>query len=138
MFSKEEYEEILRLLKKDPRTEAKTYIASMVTLSSKLKSHDWIMNTRATNPIMPDLSSLSNVSIYRGSANIQLPNGEVARVTHLGSCTLGTEKRLERVLRVPYFKFNLVSISRLTKNLKCYVTFFPDFALFQEKDIGDW
>ena len=39
---------------------------------------------------------------------------------------------LTSVLRLPNFSFNLMSVSRLTRTLKCYISFFPDFCLFQD------
>ena len=36
------------------------------------------------------------------------------------------------VLSLPNFSFNLMSVSKLTRALKCYISFFPDFCLFQD------
>ena len=39
---------------------------------------------------------------------------------------------LTSVLSLPNFSFNLMSVSKLTRTLKCYISFFPDFCLFQD------
>ena len=39
---------------------------------------------------------------------------------------------LTSVLSLPNFFFNLMSVSKLTRALKCYISFFPDFCLFQD------
>ena len=39
---------------------------------------------------------------------------------------------LTSVLSLPNFSFNLTSVSKLTRVLKCYISFFPDFCLFQD------
>ena len=39
---------------------------------------------------------------------------------------------LTSVLSLPKFSFNLMSVSKLTRTLKCYISFFPDFCLFQD------
>ena len=39
---------------------------------------------------------------------------------------------LTSVLSLPNFSFNLMSVSKLTRALKCYISFFPDFCLFQD------
>ena len=36
------------------------------------------------------------------------------------------------VLSLPNFSFNLMSASKLTQALKCYISFFHDFCLFQD------
>ena len=39
---------------------------------------------------------------------------------------------LTSVLSLPNFSFNLMYVSKLTRALKCYISFFPDFCLFQD------
>ena len=39
---------------------------------------------------------------------------------------------LTSVLSLSNFSFNLMSVSKLTRALKCYISFFPDFCLFQD------
>ena len=39
---------------------------------------------------------------------------------------------LTSVLSLLNFSFNLMSVSKLTRALKCYISFFPDFCLFQD------
>ena len=39
---------------------------------------------------------------------------------------------LTSVLSLPNLSFNLMYVSKLTRALKCYISFFPDFCLFQD------
>ena len=39
---------------------------------------------------------------------------------------------LTSVLILPNFSFNLMSVSKLTQTLKCSISFFSDFCLFQD------
>ena len=55
------------------------------------------------------------------------------------SCVLGSGTivptpsiSLTSVLSLPNFSFNLMYVSKLTRALKCYISFFPDFCLFQD------
>ena len=48
--------------------------------------------------------------------SIKLPNGDVARVTHIGTDQLSSTLILENVLCIPTFSFNLISISKLTQS----------------------
>ena len=46
--------------------------------------------------------------------SVQLPNGAVAKVTHIGTIHLSSGLILENVLCIPTFSFNLFSINKLT------------------------
>ena len=43
---------------------------------------------------------------------------------------------LRQVLCIPDFKFNLMSVSKVTKDLNCCVTFFPHYCVFQDLSSG--
>ena len=55
------------------------------------------------------------------------------------SCVLGSNTifltpsiPLSSVLSLPNFSFNLMFVSKVTRTLKCYISFFPDFCLFHD------
>jgi len=81
-----------------------------------------------------DLSLLKNLFISKveNPKKVHLPNGDKALVTHLGSSTLDGKNTVSGVFYIPQFKFNLLSVAKLTKELNCSASFFPDFYLFQE------
>lgn len=43
---------------------------------------------------------------------------------------------ITKVYHIPEFKYNLLSVSKVTKELNCSVTFFPHFCVFQELYTG--
>ena len=43
---------------------------------------------------------------------------------------------LSFVLHIPYFSFNRMSVSSLTKNLNSSVTFYPSYCIFQDLRMG--
>ena len=43
---------------------------------------------------------------------------------------------LENVLFIPDFKYNLLSVSKITRELNCFVSFYPGFCLFQDLTSG--
>ena len=57
-----------------------------------------------------------------------------------GSINCSSTLPLSFVLHIPSFSTNLLSISSLTRDLNCKVTFFPSYYIFQdlvtEKEIG--
>ncbi|KAJ0451735.1 putative RNA-directed DNA polymerase [Helianthus annuus] len=60
-----------------------------------------------------------------------IPNGSVIPVEGKGELSLPGGVKLNGVLYVLNFKYNLLSVSHLCKDLKCVVTFFPAFFMIQ-------
>ncbi|XP_075112628.1 uncharacterized protein LOC107785721 [Nicotiana tabacum] len=74
--------------------------------------------------------------VRRVDDNIQdkvtLPNGVTTKIEHVGSSYLSDVDKLENVLHVPDFKFNLMSVSKLTRDLRCAVILLPTLCVFQD------
>ena len=66
------------------------------------------------------------------AGNVQLPTKESTNIYHIGNYQLLRGYFIKNVLSMPTFKFNLLSVSNLTKELQCCVVFFPVFCLFQD------
>lgn len=62
---------------------------------------------------------------------MQVPTGGKAEITSVGDAVILKNYKLENVLHVPDFKFNLLLVSKITKQLSCVALFFPDFYVFQ-------
>ncbi|KAJ9558209.1 hypothetical protein OSB04_012823 [Centaurea solstitialis] len=67
-----------------------------------------------------------------GETPVRIPNGDYILVKGKGTSTLPNGIKIAKVLYIPKFKCNLLSVSRLTKDLRCAVTFFPDFFIAQD------
>uniref|UniRef100_A0A3Q7FM04 Reverse transcriptase Ty1/copia-type domain-containing protein n=1 Tax=Solanum lycopersicum TaxID=4081 RepID=A0A3Q7FM04_SOLLC len=67
-----------------------------------------------------------------GSNTVQLPVGEKAEIMNTRISTILGDMNLIKVLFVPEFKFNLLSVTRLTKDLSCNNSFFPNFCTLQD------
>ena len=61
-----------------------------------------------------------------------LPNGHTVLVTHTGTITLTDSLVLSNVLCVPSFDFNLISVSKLTLSLHCFIFFLSNFCFIQD------
>ncbi|OIS99405.1 hypothetical protein A4A49_62550, partial [Nicotiana attenuata] len=113
-----------------------------VALCENLELCKWIVHTGATNHMTGDKSLLKNKTSVGNSGQVQLPTGDSASISHMGDCQLTGGDVLKDVLCVPAFKFNLMSVSKVTEDLKCSVTFFPKCCVFQDllsgrvKEIG--
>lgn len=68
---------------------------------------------------------------------VYFPNGQNTIITCLGSFTLPIRGTLKNVLVVLDFKHNLLSVSQMTRELRCSVHFFPEFCIFQDLFSGE-
>ncbi|XP_070001716.1 uncharacterized protein [Nicotiana sylvestris] len=124
---------------------------SMIMSDENQKSIDATTgNLGLTSPI-PD-ESYESAALYssRSSEEIKpsnpkkvyLSNGDVVYVTHMGTSPISARSMLKYVLHVPRFMYNLLSVSKETKDLQCCVASYPDYCPFQDlysgrvKEIG--
>ncbi|WVY89409.1 hypothetical protein V8G54_034923 [Vigna mungo] len=80
------------------------------TFTSKHTKHNWILDSGATDHIS---ISIQNFSSYKRITliSIVLPNGKIVCSEYSGTVVLNNNIRLQNVLYVPQFSFNLISIS---------------------------
>jgi hypothetical protein len=67
---------------------------------------------------------------------VALADGTSAPVVGLGSVPLSSSVTLQSTLHVPSFSRSLISISKLTRDLQCSVTFFSGYCVFQDLHTG--
>ena len=67
---------------------------------------------------------------------VELLNGELAHVTHIGIVKLSNSLILDYVLCVPLFSFNLLSVSQLTQRLPLCLVFLFQYCFIQ--DLSCW
>jgi len=72
------------------------------------------MTTNATNTSLPI---------------VLLPSGDRALITSVGKLQLSSNLHLKNVLCVPTFKVYLLSVSKITRDLNCSVTFYPSWCV---------
>ncbi|OIT33194.1 hypothetical protein A4A49_56054, partial [Nicotiana attenuata] len=133
LFNKDQYKQILELLNKTPAGDCHTLMAGITTLLSDASLCEWVVDTGASHHITCDKEILSNIENIEQHRNhkVQIPTGSKCSVTHKGKTSILQGYELKDVLYVPYFKFNLLSVSKLTKELLCCALFFPDFCVLQ-------
>ena len=99
--------------------------------TTHLCSTDWILDSGATDHMIHSLQFFTSVtSIVHFSA--KLPNGDMAKVTHIGTIKLTSTLTLENVFCIPSFSFNLVSISKLTQSSSCCCIFLSHYYFIQD------
>ncbi|OIT04225.1 hypothetical protein A4A49_65313, partial [Nicotiana attenuata] len=125
-FTEAQYHQILGLLNnKDSPSEATTQANN---------ADIWIVDSGAIHHIFSTLDLMSDVSKItdKEKEKVTLPNGGCAKIEHTGSSFLSAFDKLKNVLHVPDFKFNLMSVSKLTRDLSCAVIFLPELCVFQD------
>ncbi|OMP05523.1 Integrase, catalytic core [Corchorus capsularis] len=122
----EQYTQLLNLLN------GKTSSISSGNLAGESTHSSRIVDSGATDHMTPFLSVLNEIFSTPLHQPVKLPNGASLPVSHVGKAIVSHDIILKDVLCVPNFSCNLLSISKLTKDLNCVELFFPDFCGFQD------
>ena len=91
----------------------------------------WVIDIGATDHIVCSMHLLTSFMKISHTI-VELPNGEAAVVTHIGTIQLSPHITLTNVHRVPYFTFNLLSISALTKSQPICLIFLSKICFIQD------
>lgn len=111
-------------------------VSNMAGIHSSLSNvfaYEWIVASGAShhtthcNDLLFDIKKLDN----HLSDKVQVPTGGRCQITSAGNATIFGTSKIQNVIPFPDFKFNLLSVSKITKDLSCVVLFFPDFCVFQ-------
>jgi len=94
-------------------------------------NYPWIIDTGATDHMVCSLSFLTTITLLV-SKHVKLPNGNFAKVTHIGTVQISATLTLTNVLCVPSFSFNLISVSKLISVLQCCLIFIAEYCFIQQ------
>lgn len=90
---------------------------------------------RASNHITFNRNWLTNTKTLPYPMLISLPNGYRIKVTELGDVLINSRIILYKVLYVPSFKYNLISIHSLATSMKSIVLFINALCLLQASSV---
>ena len=132
-ISEAQLQQLLSLLnEKDKGTSSQENTAVAKQGLSKIPSPRWIIDSGATDHI----SSSSKLFLHEDKnislPPVLLPSGEKANIIAKGSLPLNSVYYLCDVLCIPTFKVNLMSVSRLTRDLNCSMIYFPHWCVLQD------
>ncbi|XP_075648679.1 uncharacterized protein LOC142619466 [Castanea sativa] len=96
---------------------------------------DWVIDTGATDHMVHSVTCFTSITTTLNT-HVNLPNGETALVTHIGTVKISAKLTLYNVLCVPSFSFNLISVSQLAKSTSCCLIFFGTLCFIQ--DLAHW
>lgn len=89
-----------------------------------------ILDTGATNHMTCKLYWLSNFKHV--SSRVQLLDDSAYVVHGVGNLKLSKNRILKNVMYLPEFKYNLLSIAKLTQDVACYVSFYPKMMIIHD------
>jgi len=91
--------------------------------------------TKHTTTSLDELFDI--VALEQGDqTHVELPNGDTTLISHIGSYNWGNGAVLTNVVVLPDFHYDLLSVSQLTRQLHCSISFFPEFCVFQDLSTG--
>jgi hypothetical protein len=92
----------------------------------------WIIDSGSTDHMTHESSNFSSYNTHPSKRCVKTANGSSSAVSGVGSLPLTSSISLSTVLHVPHLSGKLLSISQITKELKCSVTFFDTHCVFQD------
>ena len=95
-------------------------------------SSEWVIDSIATDHMTSNSSLFCTFQSQLSPSTVTLANGSQSCVLGSGTIFPTPSIPLSFVLSLPSFSFNLVSVSKQTRALKCCVSFFLDYCLFQD------
>nr|GEY98916.1 retrovirus-related Pol polyprotein from transposon TNT 1-94 [Tanacetum cinerariifolium] len=98
---------------------------------------NWVVDSGATEHITHQGHLLKIVFINTIERPVTIPNGESIPIKGKGEVVFKGGLNIKGVLFVPNFTCNLLSVRRLTKDLHCAVTIFPNFFVLQDLKTGN-
>jgi len=111
---------------------SKTYTRSV----THIDEYSWILDSGETEHMSYNESMFINLKLLPFPLMVNLPNSYRVRVTHVGSVILLPNLVLSRVLFIPSFKFNLLSVFQLCQQFKCILAFTPSVCLLQGRSVN--
>jgi transposase InsO family protein len=98
----------------------------------------WIIDSGATDHACYSLSLFSKYRRVK-PIPVKMPNGSMAQTDIVGEIIITDLITITNVLYLPHFKYNLLSVSRVTKDLHCTFAFADNVCIiqnYQQKMIG--
>ena len=129
-FTKEQIEQLYKLLN-SPHVPSTTFCALAqqgnpisFVCSSNTFSNPWVIESGATGHMTSYSLLFTSHSPSAGNRKIKIVDGSFSAIAGSGSIKISPSITLENVLHVPKLSCNLLSISQLSRDLKCKVNFY--------------
>ena len=102
-------------------------VFSSIVDTSHVNPTNWIPDSGATDHMVHSLTFFKTITSLV-QISVRLPNGDMAKVTHIRIVQVSASLILENVICILSFSFNLVSISKLTQHPSCICIFLSHYC----------
>ena len=99
-------------------------------------SNSWIIDSGTSSHMLGTRNLFTCLSSLLDIETVSIANGHHCFVSGQGVVDASSQITLEKVLYVPDFPVNLLSISAITRQLYCSAIFFPYHCTFQDLRTG--
>lgn len=108
-----------------------------ITKSASLlhKHFSWIIDSGANDHMCSNKSFLVSLHKLPSPHLIGLPDGQTTFISFIGDIQLHETILLKGVLYVPSFKYNLLSVAKLTKQLHTFLLFTDHACMMQDPSL---
>ena len=104
---------------------------NVICFTCQLGNDAWIIDSGASDHMSYDANFLHDLRLLDTPIHVSLPNGQKVQVSQYGTLKLNDWIELHHVLLVPHFKYNLLSVKQLAKQLHCDVIFSETLCTLQ-------
>ncbi|GJU20623.1 hypothetical protein Tco_1153965 [Tanacetum coccineum] len=125
----EDYQLFLKHFSRRGNSEGTKPVANMAHKEDE--EGEWIFDSRCTKYITYLSDILVNKKTTHFEAPVVIPNGDSIPVKGKEDYILPGGTKVNGVPYVRDFKCNILSVSRLSRDLQCCISFFPDFCVMQ-------
>lgn len=129
-----EYNQIMTMLNKDTKEIKKVSMTGITAyILSKSSSQSWVVDLGATHHMSTTrhMSKDDKCSCQYHHDNLHLSIGVVVDISHTGEAHIFGDELIKDVLFVPEFKLKFLSVARVTNELYFFISFYPNFYVFQ-------
>ena len=130
-LSRAEYDELLALRS----STSKSSVAEVVCSAGdglSAQGDRWIIDSGASGHLCGNSSNFLSLKPVTGQKGVRLADGSSSPIVGQGNMSITPTLQLSHVLHAPSFPHNLLSVSRMTKELNCRVIFYPMGCTFQD------
>ena len=99
-------------------------------------SSQWIVDSGASDHMTGDASLFHKYRPCHENYKVRIADGSLSTVTSIGEVIISESLVLKSVLLVPNLTCNLLSISKLTRDLNCAAKFSSTYCVFQDLNLG--
>ncbi|KAI3723909.1 hypothetical protein L2E82_35671 [Cichorium intybus] len=133
-ITKDEYDKLMKMLRASQPGEntKKSNPTANMTGKTTNPNDSWVIDSGASDHITYREDWLKDPTNNVDFTSVTIPNGKAVAVKKVGNIGLSEGINLKDVLSVPEFKCNLLSVSKIARDLQCFLTFYLEKCFIQD------